>query len=348
MLVTTMARLSRIVAVSLASVLLATPLFAQSRVVRIIQTNAAGDNVHLIDPATNRVVDTISGMPIAHGVTSHPNGSALYFSNEVESTLDIVPAATLKVARKIPLSGRPNNVAITHDGQKVYVAIREDSKPFVDVIDMREGKVVKRIKTAGGVHNVFITPDGKYVVAGMIGARALTVINTSNDEPEWSLQFDGGVRPMAFEKAADGSTKRIFVQISDYHGFYVVDFATRKVVQKVMMPDLPLTRTNDDGLQGSPGHGLAVSPDGLTLWSTSKPNNYVYAWSLPELKFLGGVPVGSHPDWLSMTPDGKYLYSANAGSNDVSAIDTKAMKEVARIPVGQVPKRNHTALLLVR
>jgi YVTN family beta-propeller protein len=153
---------------------------------------------------------------------------------------------------------------------------------------------------------------------------------------------------MTFEKNADGSTKRIFVQISDYHGFYVVDFATRKIVQKVMMPDLPLTRTNDDGLQGSPGHGLAVSPDGLTLWSTSKPNNYVYAWSLPDLKFLGGVPVGSHPDWLSITPDGKYLYSANAGSNDVSAIDTKAMKEVARIPVGQVPKRNHTALLLVR
>ncbi len=344
----TSVRLSTTVAVSLVGALVATAAGGQTRTVRIIQTNAAGDNVHLIDPATNRVVDTIAGIPIAHGVTSHPNGSALYFSNEVENTLDIVPAATLKVAQKIPLSGRPNNVAITPDGKKVYVAIREESKPFVDVIDLPTGKVVKSIKTAGGVHNVFITPDGKHVLAGMIGARTLTVINTSTDEPEWSLEFDGGVRPMAFEKNADGSTKRIFVQISDYHGFYVVDFAKRSVVQKVMMPDLPLTRTNDDGLQGSPGHGLAVSPDGTTLWSTSKPNNYVYAWSLPDLKFLGGVPVGSHPDWLSMTPDGKYLYSANAGSNDVSAIDTKAMKEVARIPVGQVPKRNHTALLLVR
>ena len=338
------ASLSAVLALSLWTV----PSAAQTRTVRIIQTNAAGDNVHLIDPATNRVVDTIAGIPIAHGVTSHPNGSALYFSNEVESTLDIVPAATLNVAQKIPLSGRPNNVAITLDGQKVYVAIREDSKPFVDVVDLREGKVVKSIKTAGGVHNVFITPDGKHVLAGMIGARTLTVINTTTDEPEWSLEFDGGVRPMAFEKNADGSTRRIFVQITDYHGFYVVDFAKRAVVKKVMMPNWPIPRTNDDGLQGSPGHGLAVSPDGKTLWSTSKPNNYVYAWSLPDLKFLGGVPVGSHPDWLSMTPDGKFLYSANAGSNDVSAIDTKAMKEVARIPVGQVPKRNHTALLLVR
>ncbi|MGQ0640175.1 MAG: YVTN family beta-propeller repeat protein [Gemmatimonadaceae bacterium] len=344
----TSASFSTVLAASLASVLLVTPSRSQTRAVRIIQTNAAGDNVHLIDPATNRVVDIIEGIPIAHGVTSHPDGSALYFSNEVDRTLDIVPAATLKVAKKIPLSGRPNNVAITPDGLKLYVAIREESNAFVDVIDVRAEKVVKRIKTAGGVHNVYVTPDGKHAVAGMIGARTLTVIDTGTDEPLWSLEFDGGVRPMAFEKAPDGSTQRIFVQISDFHGFYVVDFAKRTVVQKVVMPDLPITRTDDDGLQGSPGHGFAISPDGATIWSTSKPNNHVYAWSLPDLKFLGGVPVGSHPDWLTMTPDGRYLYSGNAGSNDVSAVDTKAMKEVARIPVGQVPKRNHTALLRVR
>ena len=34
------------------------PLTAQHKV-RIIQTNSAGDNVHLIDPATNTVVGVI-------------------------------------------------------------------------------------------------------------------------------------------------------------------------------------------------------------------------------------------------------------------------------------------------
>ncbi len=336
-------RLIAVLAVVLGVVLAVTPSVAQTRIVRIIQTNAAGDNVHIIDPATNRVVDIIKGIPIPHGVTSHPDGTALYFTNEVDRTLDIVPAATLTVARKIPLTGRPNNVAITPDGRKVYVAIRDSA--FVDVIDLRAEKVVKRIPTAGGVHNVYVTPDGAYVVAGMITARTMTVIDPRTDEPVWSMQFDEGVRPIAFEKNRDGSTRRLFVQITNFHGFYVVDFEKRIVVQKVTMPELPLTRVDDDGLQGSPGHGLAVSPDGKTIWSTSKPNNHVYAWSLPDLAFIGGVPVGSHPDWLTMTPDGRYLYSANAGSNDVSVIDTKAMKEIARIKVGQVPKRNHTALL---
>jgi YVTN family beta-propeller protein len=250
----------------------------------------------------------------------------------------------LKVTKQIRLSGRPNNIAITPGGRKVYVAIRSEPGA-VDVIDIPAERRVKSIPAAGGVHNVYVTPDGKYAVAGMIAARTLTVIDAASDQPVWSMTFDGGVRPMAFERNADGSTRRIFVQISDYHGFYVVDFEKRTVVAKVQMPDLPLTRVDHDGLQGSPGHGLAVSPDGKTLWSTSKPNNHVYAWSLPDLTFLGGVPVGSHPDWLTMTPDGRYLYSANAGSNDVSAIDTRGMKEVARIRVGQVPKRNHTAVL---
>ena len=338
------ARLSKVFPLALGAVVLAGPLSAQPGKVRIIQTNAAGDNVHIIDPATNEVVDVIMGIPIPHGVTSHPDGSALYFSNEVDHTLDVVPTATLRVSAQIPLTGRPNNISITPDGRKVYVAIT-GADAFVDVIDTREQRNVRRIPTLGGVHNVYVTPDGEYVVAGMIGARTLTVIATDTDRPVWSLHFDGGVRPMAFDRNPDGSTKRIFVQISNYHGFYVVDFEKRVVVDKVPMPELPLTQQDNDGLQGSPGHGLAVSPDGKQLWSTSKPNSHVYAWSLPDLEYLGGVAVGSHPDWLTMTPDSRYLYSANAGSNNVSVIDTQTMTEIARITVGQVPKRNHTAVI---
>jgi YVTN family beta-propeller protein len=336
-----MRSLLRALHLSLTCALLAGPVCAQT--VRIVQTNAAGDNVHLIDPATQKVVAVIPGIPIPHGVTSAPDGSALYFSNEVDATLDVVPTSTLRVSRQIELSGRPNNVAITPDGGKVYVAIVAAGR--VDVVDVAAGRVVKSIPTAGGVHNVYVTPDGRYVAAGMIGAQTLTVIDTRTDEPVWSMRFQGGVRPMAFEKNPDGSTRRIFVQISDFHGFHAVDFATHEIVQTITLPELPLSQVDNDGLQGSPAHGFAVSPDGRTLWSTSKPNNALYAYSLPDLRYLGEVKVGHHPDWLTMTPDGRYLYAANAGSNNVSVVDTREMREVTKIPVGQVPKRNHTALL---
>ena len=318
-------------------------LDGQSGTVRIVQTNAAGDAVHLIDPATNRVVDVIMGIPIPHGVTASPDGRTLYITNEVDHTLDIVPLSTMRVAAQVPLSDRPNNVAITPDGTKVYVAIA--GAPWVDIIDTREQQRVGRIAMLSGVHNVYVTPDGRYAVAGMIPARTMTVIDTETDQPVWSLHFDGGVRPIAFERDADGSTRRAFVQISGYHGFYVVDWVTRTVVEKIQQPELPFSQVSNDALQGSPAHGFAVSPDGTRLWSTSKPNSHVYAYSLPDLRYLGGVEVGHDPDWLTMTPDGRYLYAANAGSNDVSVIDTRELREIARIPVGQVPKRNHTVVI---
>lgn len=327
----------------LAIVLLALPLSAADRRVVIIQTNAAGDNIHFIDPATDTIVGEITGIEVNHGAAAAPDGSRYYFTNEADHTLDVVDGKTLKVTDKIGLSGRPNNLAIDREGRRVYVAIVA-APGAVDVIDTATVKNVKTIQTRGGVHNTFITPDGKYVVAGSIVGRNLTVIDAKTEEPIWSLFFNDGVRPIGFETNPDGSTKRMFVQISLFHGFAVVDFEKRKELSRIVLPDVPPEKRHLDTLQGSPSHGIGVAPDGKTLWVCSKINSHVYAYALPSLTLLGGVHVGDHPDWLTFTPDSKRVYVANAGSNSVSAVDIATRKEVARIPVGQVPKRNITAV----
>ncbi len=327
---------------ALLGLLSALPLAAGS--VRIIQTNSAGDNVHIIDPATNKVVGVINGIEVNHGAAAAPDGSRYYISNEAESTLDVVDAKTLQVTRNIPLSGRPNNIAISKDGRRVYVSIAV-APGAVDVIDTTSLEKIKSIPVKGAVHNTYVTPDGKHIVAGSIAGKVLTVIDSQTEEPIWSLPFDGGVRPIAFEKNADGSTKRMYVQVSDLHGFAVVDFATHKEVDRVHLPDVAGAVKRIEGVQGSPSHGIGVTPDGKTLWATSKWYGYVYAYSMPDLKYLGNVPVGEIPDWLTFTPDSKSVYVACAGSNWVTVVDVQSMKVVTRIPVGHVPKRNITAVL---
>ncbi len=312
--------------------------------VRIIQTNSAGDNISIIDPATNTVVAEITGIEVNHGAAVTPDGSRFFFSDEAEHTLDVVSGKTLAVTKRIALSGRPNNIAISKDGRHVYVSIVSGTGA-VDVIDAHSLERVKSIATRGGVHNTFVTPDGVHVIAGSIAGKKLTVIDGRTEEPLWSLDFDAGVRPIGFEKNADGSTRRLFVQLSDFHGFAIVDFATRRETGRVTLPDVPIEQRHTEGLQGSPSHGIGVAPDGKTLWVNSKMNSYVYAYSLPDLKLLGGVHVGDHPDWLTFTPDSRSVYVANAGSNSVSVVDVVSRKEVTKIPVGQVPKRNITAVL---
>jgi YVTN family beta-propeller protein len=319
------------------------PAAARGRV-RIVQTNAAGDSVMLIDPATNRVVGEIKDIEVNHGAAAAPDGSRFYITNESQSTLDIVDGKTLRVIKQVPLSNRPNNLSIGKDGKRLYVAI-VGGPGAVDVIDAPSMTRAKSIATEGGIHNTFTTPDGKFVVAGSIVGRRISIIDASTEAIVATIPMEAGVRPICFETNPDGSTKRMFVQLSDYHGFVTVDWKTRQIVDRVKLPDVPASERHTEGLQGSPSHGLGITPDGKTLWVDSKMNSHVYAYSIPDLKLLGGVKVGDHPDWLTFTPDSARVYVANAGSNSVSVVDVATRKELTRIPVGQVPKRNITAVV---
>jgi YVTN family beta-propeller protein len=335
---------SFVAAVVLAAALPLATLSLQAATVRIVQTNAAGDSVMLIDPDTNKVVGEITGIEVNHGAAVAPDGSRFYITNEAETTLDVADAKTLKVTKHIPLTNHPNNLSVSKDGKRVYVAI-VGGPGAVDVIDTTSLTRVKSIRTEGGIHNTYVTPDGKFVVAGSIIGKKVNVIDQKTEEIVWTLPMEEGVRPMAFETNPDGSTKRIFVELSNFNGFVTVDFATRKVVDKIPMPEVAASEKTTAGLQGSPCHGLAVTPDGKTLTVLSKMNSRVYFVSLPDLKIVGETKVGHHPDWITLTPDGKRAYVANAGSNSVSVVDIATRKELTQIPVGQVPKRNITAVL---
>jgi YVTN family beta-propeller protein len=331
--------------------LLALPAAAQTA--RVYVTNSAGDGIHVIDPATQKVVQVIGPIEGAHGIDFSPDGRRVYVSNEADSTLDVFDRVSGKLLSKVKLSGHPNNIATTKDGGRVAVGIADDPGSL-DVVDTTELSVARTIPVNGRLHNVYVTPDNKYVLTGSIRSHVLTVIDLATEKIAWELKLDEGVRPMAMEKAPDGSTRRIFVQLSNLNGFAVVDFAARKEVDRIKLPD------NGFGVQerrlDSPSHGMGVAPDNRKLWVTSIAANAVYAYALPELKLLGHValpeirvagrkPISSVPNWVTFTPDSRLLYVSNAAARSVSVIDTASMKLVGTVPVGEVPKRINTLAL---
>jgi len=311
---------------------------------RVLQTNSAGDNVHVIDPATNRVVGVIQGIEVPHGVVLAPDGSRIYVTEEPSKTLDVVDAKSLAVIKKVALSGRPNNLAVTNDGRKVYVGIAE-APGAVDVVDTVSLEKVKSIAVDGAIHNVYVTPDGKYAVSGSIPTHVISVIDTATDNPAWSVKLSSGIRPMVFIQNPDGSTKEIVVQLSDFHGFVLVDFATHNEIRRITLPDVPGQQKMVDGVQGAPAHGLAITRDRKMLWSTSKWYGYVAAYSLPDFKLIKVVPVGLIPEWLTIPPDGRDLFVAVAGKDTTVVVDNSTLSVVREIPVGYVPKRNASGLL---
>jgi hypothetical protein len=205
--------------------------------------------------------------------------------------------------------------------------------------------------------NGAVEEQGRRIVGGSIPGKTVYTFDLEKEEPAWETKMDLGVRCMAIETNPDGSTKRVFTQLSNLNGFSVVDFAERKEVTKVPLPEPPISCDHDGYRTNEPSHGIGISPDNKTLWVTSIPNNAVYAYNLATLKMTGKVDlpnkvVAGHeraisavPEWVTFTPNKKYLLRSNAALNSVSVIDMPAMKVVKVIPVGEVPKRSNTLVI---
>ena len=311
--------------------------------IRVIQTSSAGTTVSVIDPAANKVVGVVHDIEVNRASSASLDGSRLFVTGQFESELAVVDAKTFHVLKRVPLDGHPDYISTSKDGRQLYIAL--DTPGAVEVLDTTTFERIKSIPIKGAVHYAYVTPDGAHVVAASVAGKIFTVIDAHTLEPEWSMTFEGGVRPIAFETGANGATTRLFVELSDFHGFAVVDFGTHKEVTRITLPDVPGKIKNLDGIQGAPAHGLQITPDGRLLWATSKWYGYAFAYSLPDLKLVGQVEVGLGPEWMSITPDGKRMYVSLAGDDAVAVVDVKTMKVITRIPVGYVPKANVIATL---
>jgi YVTN family beta-propeller protein len=313
-----------IVALGLAATLLAATE-------RIYVANSGGDDIHIIDPATNQVTGTIQVSDHPHGLVVSPDRTRLYVSSEGEDVLDVVDLATRTVIRRVPLGTRPNNLAITPDGRRVYVTIRGES--WVEIVDTETLEVVKKVPVGRAPHNVYCTPNGKWMIATSMGDDRLTAIDIKTEEPAFEIPLPGQPRPLVI----DAETRRLYVQLSDLHGFIVVDLASRKVVDKVMLPDAPAGA--QPLIPRTFSHGIGIAPDRRSLWVTSLLDHSVSVYSLPDLKRLGTTKTGDSPDWMTFNGDGTRCYVSNAGADSVSVLDVASRKELTQIRVGAMPKR---------
>ncbi len=336
--------------------LFAMPLGAATA--RIYVANRGGTTVSVIDASTNQVVQTLANLEAPETVRFSPDGKRLYIVLRSEDNLIVMDRQSGKTIKKVPLSGWANDMLASSDGKLIVIAIRNtgvqgEDAGALDIVDAQSLEKIKSIPWRRGLHDLALTGDNNYVAAGSPGGRSLIVFDLNRMEIAWELQFDQGVQPLVMESNADGSGRRIFLQLSGTNGFAVVDFATHKEIERIKYPDEPKQRFN--GMRACEGisHGIGIAPDSKSLWSVSKTADVVFAYSLPDSKLLGYVSLpevqlpgggarSGGPAWVTFTPDSKTVYVSTCGTKSVSAIDVKKMKEVTRIPVGEMPDRIST------
>ena len=333
------------------------PFAARAETGLVYVTNSAGDKLDVVNSQTDKVIQQISIMG-AHGVNFSPDRTRVYVSNEMTSTLDVFDQKSGNLIKKIKLSNHPNNIAVAKDGRVVVGIARGEGA--LNIIDPVKMEVKKTIPTHGRLHNCYVSKDSNFAFCGSVQTGVFTAFDLKTETVAWEHKFDHGVRPMTVESNADGSPKRVFIQLAAFDGFAVLDWKTHEEVARIKLPDLKTGVDMDPGREDAPSHGIGVSPDGKLLWVTSIPQNAVFTYDLaanftnaskpvdtiklPDLQLPGRQLGGAVANWVTFTPNNK-IYVANSGLRSVTAIDMGTKKVVAVVRVGEVPKRINTLVM---
>ena len=293
-------------------------------------TNSLADDVTVIDLGTMKATGNIKVGKRVHGVCAPADGSKIFVTIELERTFKVIDTATNEVTATIPLPGVPNQCASTPDGHFVGVPIR--SGDSVAIIDIKLGKIVKQLPVAKP-HNCYNTGRNDVLYVSSMGDNQIDRIDLNRMEYTDKIPTAGIPRPYAVTR----DEKTLYVALSDYHGFEIVNIPDKKEIAKV---DLPAAPPADCELEPhTETHGLALSPNEKELWVTSLSDSGVYVYDIAAKKLSKEISTGQCPNWIGFSPDGKYVTVSNCGSNDATIIDTKTRAAVATIKTGEGPKR---------
>lgn len=315
-----------LIALSMAGVSQAAP----NRTMRLYVTNSLGDDITVIDLATFKVVGDIKVGKEVHGICAPADGRQLFTTIESEKKLKVIDTATDKIVATIPLTGRPNQCAATPDGRFVGVPIRDGNS--VDIVDMAGKKVVK-VLPVKVPHNCYNAGSNNHLFVSSMGGHEINLIDLKKMDYAAHIPVGGIPRPYAVSK----DEQRMYVALTDLHGFVIASVPEKKVIGRVDLPPAPPSNCVLE--PRTPTHGLELSPDGRELWATSLADSGVYVYDIATSKLSKEIHTGACPNWITFSPDGRYCAVSNSGSDDCSIIDTRSRHETARIKVGKGPKR---------
>ena len=144
-------------------------------VIRILQSNNAGDVQHIIDPLTNEVVGVIEGCPRPHNLFAHPDGLYYYCTNETESTLDVFDTRSLELVTQLPLTARPNKGAINKKHRNICPFNSSFGHNYTHRLNLAALCDPTWSPNAGGIHDTKMTatPDQQFIYSVTSRTRAI-------------------------------------------------------------------------------------------------------------------------------------------------------------------------------
>lgn len=240
------------------------------------------------------------------------------------NAVEILDGDTLKSLARIPVGESPHEAIVSADGRNAYVTnYGPQGKPgnSISVIDLAALKETKRIDLGD-----LVRPHGLQEVDGKIyftaeAANAVARLDPATGKVDWRARTD----QIASHMLAVGPGGRTV---------YTANMVSNSVtVVEAISPEAKVTQI----AVGKQPEGIALSPDGKTLWIGHRVDGLISVIDAAAKKVVRTLNVGQMPLRLAYAPDGKRVYAINPQEGAVVVFDAATFKEVGRITIDGAP-----------
>jgi DNA-binding beta-propeller fold protein YncE len=179
--------------------------------------------VAIIDPKTNKVVDSISsGSTNAHRLCISEDGARIYTDNEEDAEVSVIDLPARKLLGKIKVPQPIAGIAVSKDGRTVVTV--SDAAPALYVIDTQKGEYVREVPLEGIPKPSQIarySPDGALLCVTSMNSDMVSVMKADFTQQS---AIRVGHQPMDMAFRGD----ELFVACQGDGSMHVIDIPARR------------------------------------------------------------------------------------------------------------------------
>ena len=303
----------------------------------VYATNEGSGDVSVIDPEQRSEIARIPIGKRPRGLVASPDGLTLYVAvsgspaappGVDESTLPpadkaadgivVIDLATRRVLRTLRGISDPEQIAISPDGDRLYVASEDTGRL---VVIGRDGRLQSTLTVGGEPEGVAVSPDGATVLATSEEDSTLVIVRGTPPAVAGSVKVGERPRNALFLDAT-----RVAVPGELDASLSIVDVAAGRRVRTIRF------------LESDRPMGVARVDARTVLVTTGRGRRLLRVDTQAAGEAVtGAATVGTRPWGLALAPDGALAFTANGPSNDVTIVDARTMAVLATVQVGDGP-----------
>ena len=302
----------------------------------------AGVHLTTLDVATRHVIQSLDLDRVWNGLAFSPDVKTLYVAggNSGKLTSYAYDAGRMTKLKEVsgPAGAFASGIAVQPGTGKVCVLL--ESLAQVYVLEGGTLRFLTAVSTGSNPHSCLFGADPRYLYASNWGGMSVSVVDLQTGGTARTIRV--GVRPNDMALAPDG---RLFVACAGDNTVHVIQTRspetpvggpTRATRPPEGVREILNTSIEPTPLEGSSPDGVAVSPDGKTLYVANADNNDVMVADIGDpahTRVAGFIPTGWYPTSVAAVGDqllvavGKGLRSrANAPARIATSGAQKGVK----------------------